>query len=113
MKRSRFSEEQVIAMLKEQEAGVATVDICRKHGVSSATFYKWKALLRKPGRGFISWIQHGSWGCMGRPTPPSYKTKNWPAYNDALKQRGSLTIWFDPGMAWKPPPTGKRGRQPC
>ena len=43
MKRSRFSEEQIIAMLKEQEAGVATVDICRKHGVSSATFYKWKA----------------------------------------------------------------------
>ncbi|MCE0507282.1 IS5 family transposase [Roseivivax sp. GX 12232] len=50
---------------------------------------------------------------MNRPTPPSYKTKNWPAYNDALKQRGSLTICFDPGMAWKPPPTGKRGRQPC
>jgi putative transposase len=43
MKRSRFSEEQIIAMLKEQEAGVATADICRKHGVSSATFYKWKA----------------------------------------------------------------------
>jgi putative transposase len=43
MKRSRFSEEEIIAMLKEQEAGVATADICRKHGVSSATFYKWKA----------------------------------------------------------------------
>ena len=43
MKRSRFSEEQIIAMLKEQEAGVATADVCRKHGVSSATFYKWKA----------------------------------------------------------------------
>ena len=43
MKRSRFSEEQIIAVLKEQEAGVATADICRKHGVSSATFYKWKA----------------------------------------------------------------------
>ena len=43
MRRSRFSEEQIIAMLKEQEAGVATADICRKHGVSSATFYKWKA----------------------------------------------------------------------
>ena len=43
MKRSRFSEEQIIAMLKEQEAGVAMTDVCRKHGVSSATFYKWKA----------------------------------------------------------------------
>lgn len=43
MKRSRFSEEQIIAMLKEQEAGVPTAEVCRKHGVSSATFYKWKA----------------------------------------------------------------------
>jgi putative transposase len=43
MKRSRFSEEQVIAILKEQEAGMATADVCRRHGVSSATFYKWKA----------------------------------------------------------------------
>ena len=43
MKRSRFSEEQIIAMLKEQEAGLSTADVCRKHGVSSATFYKYKA----------------------------------------------------------------------
>ncbi len=43
MKRSRFTEEQIIAMLKEQEAGMATADVCRKHGVSSATFYKFKA----------------------------------------------------------------------
>ena len=43
MKRSRFSEEQIIAILKEQEAGSATADVCRRHGVSSATFYKWKA----------------------------------------------------------------------
>lgn len=43
MKRSRFSEEQIIGILKEQEAGMATADLCRKHGVSSATFYKWKA----------------------------------------------------------------------
>src|SRR6056297_313697 len=49
---------------------------------------------------------------MSRPIPPSYKTKNWPACNEALKQRGSLTIWFDPDMVWVPPPTGKRGRQP-
>lgn len=43
MKRSRFSEEQIIGMLKEQESGVATADVCREHGISSATFYKWKA----------------------------------------------------------------------
>ncbi|MGB3317331.1 MAG: IS3 family transposase [Albidovulum sp.] len=43
MKRSRFSEEQIIGMLKEQEAGMPTADVCRKHGVSPATFYKYKA----------------------------------------------------------------------
>jgi putative transposase len=43
MKRSRFTEEQIIAILKEQEAGVAVADLCRKHEVSSPTFYKWKA----------------------------------------------------------------------
>jgi Transposase DDE domain len=49
---------------------------------------------------------------MSRPTSPAYKTKNWPAYNKALKRRGSLTIWFDPEMTWAAAPTGKRGRQP-
>lgn len=48
---------------------------------------------------------------MSRPTPPTYKTRNWPAYNEALKRRGSLTIWFDPTMTWQAAPTGKRGRQ--
>ena len=43
MKRSRFSEEQIIAMLKEQEAGAPTAEVCRKHGVSGATFCRWKA----------------------------------------------------------------------
>lgn len=57
MKRSRFSEEQIISILREQEAGSSTADVCRKHGVSSAAFYKWKAtygvgiiaLIRKQG----------------------------------------------------------------
>lgn len=48
---------------------------------------------------------------MSRPTPPPYKTRNWPSYNQALKRRGSLTIWFDPSMTWEAAPTGKRGRQ--
>ena len=43
MKRSRFTDEQIIAILREQEAGGTTADMCRRHGISSATFYAWKA----------------------------------------------------------------------
>ena len=43
--------------------------------------------------------------------PTKYKTKNWSSYNDSLKRRGSLSIWFDPEMVWTPQPSGKRGRQ--
>lgn len=43
MKRSRFSEERIIAILKEQEAGMATAEVCRRHGISPATFYNWKS----------------------------------------------------------------------
>jgi len=43
MKRNRFTEEQIIAVLREQESGQKTPEVCRKHGISSATFYKWKA----------------------------------------------------------------------
>jgi putative transposase len=43
MKRSRFTEEQIIGVLRDQAAGVSTTDVCRKHGISSATFYGWKA----------------------------------------------------------------------
>ena len=43
MKRKRHTEEQIIAILKEHEAGVKTADMCRKHGISEASFYNWKA----------------------------------------------------------------------
>lgn len=43
MRSSRFTEEQIIGMLKKQEAGAKTADVCRKHGISSATFCKFKA----------------------------------------------------------------------
>ena len=43
MKRSRFTEEQIIGILREQEVGAATGDVCRRHGISNATFYKWKS----------------------------------------------------------------------
>jgi putative transposase len=43
MKRSRYTEEQIIGILKEQEAGVPVAELCRKHGLSDATFYNWKS----------------------------------------------------------------------
>jgi putative transposase len=43
MKRSRFSEEQIIGVLREHEAGAKTEEVCRRHGISSATLYKWKS----------------------------------------------------------------------
>jgi len=43
MRKSRFSDEQIITILKEQEAGSPTAEVCRRHGISSATLYKWKS----------------------------------------------------------------------
>jgi putative transposase len=43
MRKSKFTDEQIIAVLAEQERGSTTAEVCRRHGVSSATFYKWKA----------------------------------------------------------------------
>ena len=43
MKQSRFTQEQIIGVLKEHQAGAAAADLCRKHGISDATFYKWRS----------------------------------------------------------------------
>ena len=48
MKRSRLSEEQIIGVLREHEAGAKTEEVCRRPGISSATFYKWKATYGGP-----------------------------------------------------------------
>lgn len=50
-------------------------------------------------------------GDMSRPTPPTYKTKNWQAYSEALKRRDLRTVWFDSKMTCEAEPIGERGRQ--
>ena len=47
---------------------------------------------------------------MTKPELPTYRTTNWRSYNAALKQRGSLLVWFDPETVWLAEPSGKRGR---
>jgi hypothetical protein len=66
MGRSRFSEEQIIAILKEQKAGMATAQICRRHAVSAATFYKWKS---KFGGRAVLWASAAVWRAIVRPGP--------------------------------------------
>ena len=56
MRRSRFSEEQIIGILKEHQAGRGVAELCRKYGISDATFYKWRSKYRhRRRRGFGAW----------------------------------------------------------
>jgi hypothetical protein len=74
MKRNRFSEEQIIGILKEHEAGVSVADLCRKHGVSDASIYKWKA--KYSGMDWLLNVRQCNWQrsqfSSGRVTPPSH-----------------------------------------
>ena len=56
MRKSRFTEDQIIGMIKEQEAGLSTAEVCRKHGLSPATYYKLKG-------------KYGGWRCVADATP--------------------------------------------
>jgi hypothetical protein len=60
-------------------------------------------------KGFILRRQRGSWDAWADPRPPACKPRTWPAWHEALKHRGALTVWVDPTMRWKAAPTGNRG----
>jgi len=57
MRKSKFTDEQIIAILAEQERGMATADVCRRHGISSANFYKWKSKYGGLARSPVALIQ--------------------------------------------------------
>jgi putative transposase len=59
MRKSRFTEAQIIGMIKEQEAGMPTAEVCRKHGLSQGTFYKFKS--KYGGMEAATFNQHGDW----------------------------------------------------
>lgn len=65
MKRSRFGDDQIIGILKEHEAGLSAKDLCRKHGVSEPTFYKWRS---KSGGGGVQ--RQAAEGARGRERAP-------------------------------------------
>ena len=51
MRTSRFSAEQIVGILKEHEAGAGTAELCRRHGISQQTFYRWRQQVRRAGAG--------------------------------------------------------------
>ena len=86
MKRSRFTEEQIIGILKEHQAGLGAKELCRKHGVSDATFYKWRAKF-------------------GNKTAPAHDLSGYPMVQDvlagmALPKFGPLIVNENTGLPY-------------
>src|SRR5260370_23611174 len=100
MKGSRFSEEQIIGVLREHEAGARTEEVCRRHGVSSATFYKWKA---KYG---------GLEGSQG-PRVKALEDENQRLKKLLAETKLDKAAAKDPPRknSWRPPPRGEQGRR--
>ncbi|MBK6626733.1 MAG: transposase [Flavobacteriales bacterium] len=66
MKKSRFTETQIVALLHEHEAGKKVADLCREHGVSQPTFYQWEGQVQRSGRQPAQGVQ----GAEGEVRPP-------------------------------------------
>ena len=88
MKRNRFSEERIIGILKEHEAGVSVADLCRKHGVSDASIYKWKAKFG--GMGLRGQAAEDAGGRANSPkTRPRWG--KFPVSGDGGRRQGLIT----------------------
>ena len=99
----------VKARLSRLTSGLAGREMMTTAGLTMSADRAAAALLHKP-RGIPCTTPRYKSACKSKPTPPTYRTTNWRDDNAALKQRGSLQIWFDPETVWLAEPGGKRGR---
>jgi putative transposase len=95
MKRSRFTEEQIIAILKEQKAGAKTADVCRRHGISDANFYNWKAKyggLEVPQTRRLKALEDENARCKQRPSGAAQLEGSAPMAVAPTAQMGSNQV---------------------
>ena len=78
MKRIRFTEEQIIAVLREHEAGAKTPDLARKHGISEATLYNWKAIYGPPPSASVFFWFWTAWSASIYPACCWSLARPWP-----------------------------------